>query len=140
MRLHNGEKFQYFVDEEKRTVVAVLTVPQNAMGNEMLRIMKKESGNYFAIEDCMITNAMMLKGKYVGKAVCHGEDTWDVETGKRLAELRATKQYARDRYRIACLINDVFDGIQKRFDRAEEYTEDSIENIEDAIEKIVEND
>jgi hypothetical protein len=139
MRLHNAEKFNYFIDEEKRTVVAVLTVPQNAMGNEMLRIMKKESGNHFAIDDCVINTSMLLKGKYVGKAVCHSEDEWNVEVGKRLAALRATKQYANDRYRINRLIVDIFDGIQKRFERAEDYAADAPENIEEEIEKIVES-
>lgn len=134
MRLHNGEIFEFYVNEEKRTVVAVLSVPQNAMGNEMLRIMSKESNNHFGIEDCMIGKSMALAGRYEGKAVCHNEDEWDEEKGMQLAKLRALRLYMRDRQRIATLITNVFDGIVNRFEDAEDYCGYALDYLEEAIE------
>lgn len=134
MRLHNGETFEFYVNEEKRTVVAVLNVPQNVMGNEMLQIMSKESGNHFGIEDCMISKSMTLTGRYEGKAVCHDEDEWDEEKGMRLAKLRALRLYMRDRKRVATLIANTFEGILNRMEDAEAYCEYALDHIEEAIE------
>lgn len=134
MRFNNGETFDFYVNKDKRTVVAVLTVPQNAMGNEMLQIVGKSSGNNFCIEECMIGETLALKGKYVGKAVCHEEDIFDEEKGIHLAKLRALRAYMKDRKKIATKIADVFDEIANRFEDAERYCEYALDHIDEAIE------
>lgn len=133
MRLNNGETFDFYVNKEKRTVVAVLTVPENLMGNEMLQIIGKSSGNNFCIEECAINESIALKGRYVGKASCHEEDAFDEEKGIHLAKLRALRSYMKDRKRVATRIADVFDEIANRFENAEDYCEYAIEHIEESI-------
>ena len=137
MRFNNGEHIEYFVNEEKRTVVAVLYANPGVMGNEMLRIMRKESGNNFGIDDCMLGKAMILKGRYEGKAVCHIDDEWDVEQGMHIAKLRALRLYMRDRLRIAERLSDIFSNLALRFVDSEEYTDYSINHIEEAIAEYV---
>ena len=134
MNFHNEEEIVYFINEEKKTVVAMLTVPENAMGNEMLRLINKSSGVHFSINNCAIGKSIALKGRYKGKAVCHSEDDWDEKKGMHLAKLRALRAYAKDRERIAMLLSDTYSDILRRLERAEEYSHYATEHIEDAIE------
>ena len=135
MKLNSGESFTYFVNEEKRTVVAILTVPQGIMGTEMLRIIQKESGSYFGMDDCVLGRRMVLKGRYEGKAVCHSDDEWDIEKGKHLAKLRALRAYLKDRKEISKVLVSVYEGVAERMRNADDYSNYVMEHITDAIDK-----
>ena len=105
------------------------------MGSEMLRILRKESGSNFGVDDCMLGKAMVLQGRYEGKAVCHSDDEWNLEKGMHIAKLRALRSYMKDRLRVSKRVSEIFHNLALRFDSAEEYTEYSLEHIESAVKK-----
>lgn len=70
-------KTEYYINEEKRTIVCVITAT-----NDIFRRLAK-----YGLEDyyCDKKNTYIYKGV----AKCAPEDTWNVEYGKKLAEYRA---------------------------------------------------
>ena len=129
---------QVIVNQDKRTVVAILSVPCLLMGDELSNIMYKETREDipFALYLGSLSKRLQLQEKYIGKAVCHSEDEWDEEKGIAIARLRAIKQYAKDRKRILSIMKEIFDGIEDRLGDAKKYAKYSIEHIDDAIEKL----
>lgn len=63
---------EYFVNEEKRTVVAKIT-------------------------DVVIGDAYVT---VTGKSKCHPEDEWDVKKGTKLARIRAIKKFNSSKMRV----------------------------------------
>ena len=133
MNFHNGEHFDFYVNEEKRTVVAVLTVPDDVVGCEMFDIINKASNSSFAITNGILGKGLMVTGRYEGKAVCHENDEWDVEKGKHIAKLRALRTYTKERAKKMASVERIFNEIAKRFEAANEYSQHAIEHIEDAL-------
>lgn len=93
----NNLKFEYFVNEEKKTVVCKMTVPEEYVFNEVRNIVEKSKflimGEYMEYL-CMYG----LHPYYKGISKCHPDDTFDIEKGKRIAKLRALMRFNDDKY------------------------------------------
>lgn len=66
-------KVEYFENEEKRIVVCKISGCETALICDLCH--KEWPGD----------EALLLNESYVGKAVCSPEDTFDIETGRRIA-------------------------------------------------------
>ena len=80
----------YYIDEEKRTVVAKY-YPTDL--SELLNL----KGIYnLIVGDILTPNDVVVKNCYEGKAKCSTEDTFDAKRGKDIARIRAITSYKLD--------------------------------------------
>ena len=105
-------KFEYFVNEEKKTVVCKMTVPEEYVFNEVRNIVEKSKflimGEYM---ECMLLYG--FHHQYKGISKCHPDATFDIETGKRIAKLRALRQFNDDKYRVIdYVLDEMFDAVR----------------------------
>ena len=129
----HAEVFDFYVDEAKRTVVATLRVPVNALGTEALDIINKSCMTHMIFPNVNIAKNMLLKGTYKGKAVCAPTDTFNEEVGIQIAKLRAIREYNRDRRDKVAKMTRIFADVAQRFERANEYSDYAIKNINKGI-------
>lgn len=100
---------RYFIDRDKRTVVAVMSVefedkdPADSARDYVLAKMNNFLKSYnidpywMDLVFCRFVNKYIPEGKkYVGVAKCAPEDEWDEERGVRLARARALAKYYQD--------------------------------------------
>ena len=130
MNRHN-EDIRYVINEEKRTVVAILTIPQTEIVDEIANIVNNNANRFFQITEMMASPAMLLTGIYRGIAYAHPEDEWNVEEGKKRARLRARRQYMKERKRIIKALEDVFDDIEDNVERAVKFTKNVLKHIDE---------
>lgn len=130
-----NENMEYFVNEEKKTVVAVLTVPYDVLLDEfenMLRKIGVSVWNMDGLYDTMSLNT----NRFEGRAVCQDGDKWDVDTGIRVARLKALRKYTERRKLLWGRFRET--AVKKmlgRIDRAAEYNDYSLQHIDDALHK-----
>ncbi len=102
----------YYVNEEKKVVVAKMTGCFNGLACDMCR------KGYPAVPSFEIADA------FIGKAKCSPDDTFDVETGKKIAFKRAYKKYVVAKKKAITafleennkLVNELNDTVQKLID------------------------
>jgi hypothetical protein len=109
---------EYYVNEQKRTVTAVLT---NASLDAVKRVSKEYGGKAVGLDitgtmiDEEALNALLISDKFVATARCSAEDTFDVEEGKRIACRRVYAKYdaAREKAwkRYAKVLQDRTDAV-----------------------------
>lgn len=120
-------KTKYYVNREKKTVVAVITDCKDDLcdyveshmkrdGNQMLWLSYASGGGI---------DKLYLRDKYVGTARCDDEDNFDEEKGKKLAVQRASLKYEDDRLKkmsaFASVVSDMFCNMTlEQVDRANE--------------------
>ena len=119
----NGKRVRYIIDEEEKTVVAVLYAESdNALtmfDSMLLRMLDGNQGGPVCPNDFMFSkkNYRLNRNIYRGKARCHPNDTFDVEFGKRLALLRAQVKYhmaiEKKLSDIWCFMDDLHDNFEK---------------------------
>ena len=85
-------KIQYYIDEEKRTIAAVMT----DCNDDALKLIREAWDNgevwsciYFDYDNYQMANT------YRGKATCNEFDIWNEEEGKRIARSRMLEKYYR---------------------------------------------
>ena len=75
---------RYIVNEEKRTVVAVI----DDCAGDAWNVIKKMTKNGVFAYTPFITSKYDIENTFVGVAKCNPEDAWDVSVGKELARKR----------------------------------------------------
>lgn len=80
---------RYVVNEEKRTVVAVI---DNCAGDALSAIRKMTTNGVFAYAP-LFTNKYDIDDTFVGMAKCNPEDVWDADVGKELARKRVISKH-----------------------------------------------
>lgn len=99
-------RVRYYINEEKRVVVAVLSTDIFEFVKEISAIIPpyfKEDGTF---------KKLLLSPTYKGKAKCHEDDEWNVEIGKEYARERAFYKYHLTRLQLM----DVFQENLEKFD------------------------
>ena len=97
---------KYYVNEEKRTVIAKFDVGQYSereyWRRNILKEITKSSRLFYMFEDTenQILNAALnrIDNNIYGVAKCSPDDMWDEETGKALAKKRLLRKW-----KLACL-------------------------------------
>lgn len=85
-------KIRYYIDEEKRTVVAVM----DDCEYDAIDVLQK-MGICSITHDSYNLNKFMMNPIYRGKAKCALVDEWDEEEGMRIARNRMLENYYRGR-------------------------------------------
>ena len=127
------EVVDFYINEEKRTVTAVLTVPSDIVVQEMMNIMNKASGTAFTTTDVVLKNGVLLNGTYRGTAHCHTDDTFDEEKGMRIAKLKALKAYYKDRNVVSARLQKIAEDTARRMAVATQHNTFSIEHIDELL-------
>lgn len=82
---------RYVVNEEKRTVVAIM----EGCKYDLLEFFRKNLSS--ACSTALFDESLMLKDKYIGIAKCMPGDEFNVVIGKNIASIRAKEAYECDR-------------------------------------------
>lgn len=105
-----GSKIRYYINEEKRTVVAVLD-------NVETEVIEEVKPFFPMTISWSEMSKFALKPIYRGKAVCHEDDEWDVEVGKRIARNRMLTNFYADRFNALWKFNDYLDDIKRKISK-----------------------
>ena len=127
------EVVEYYIDEEKGTVAAVLTVPRDIVAQEMMNIMNKSSGSAFMADGVVLKDNMLLNGVYRGVAHCHENDTFNETVGMRFAKARALCAYYEDRKRVSNRLKAIFADAAKRMELAANHNYYAIEHVQELM-------
>lgn len=111
--LRGISKFEFVVNEEKRTVTAIMTNTSNNARRCLFRMDNKAA--------FICGTELNLPNKIVATVHCAEEDEFDAEVGKRLAKKKAYIKFDRMR--------------TKAFYRYREFLEKRIEGVNKAIKK-----
>ena len=107
--MNSNSRFHYHVDEDKRTVVCVLSTSYGELYNRVVKY----------APSLQLYNVPYMEGSYVGIARCSSEDIFDPEFGKKLARVRAIRAKNRDMNRkLASVVKNqekIIEGIQKAY-------------------------
>lgn len=119
---------KFFVNEEKRTVVAIV---DNCLSDFRNRISKNPFSEIFYVaNDYKGGEWTFMNESYKGIAKCHPNDVFDVEIGKEIAKNRALRKYYSDlrlKYsRFFDMLNEIADVADKNYD----VIIDRIENLD----------
>lgn len=117
----NVSKINYFVNEEKRTVVAMM----NDCADDVLTDMKIDIFHPAA-------GSLIISNTFRGKAVCDKDDIWDIEKGKEIARSKMLAKYYRAKENVIrkyiTQMNEYLEPFEKIFktysDRACKYEDD----------------
>lgn len=109
----NINMVDYVVNEEKRTVTAILCGTRDG-ARDLLRKMYNGQAPY-AYGDAEVLIALELPNKFVATARCAEGDTFDVEVGKKLAKKKLLTKYDRARTKAWYRYRDI---MEKRMDAA----------------------
>ena len=118
----------YYVNKEKKVVVAKMTGCSNGLACDMCR------KGYPAIPAFEIANA------FIRKAKCSPDDTFDEETGKKIAFKRAYKKYVMAKKKaVAAFLaennklvdefNDTVKNLMDSYDRADAHRTEEIKAL-----------
>ena len=128
----NGN-FEYFINETEKTVVAVLTVPTTDIMEELCNVINKGAGSHLIVESINFHSNMLINGKYTGKAMCHPNDTFDVETGKKIAKAKAFRAYLVDRRTVVNRLDRIFENVANRVSDMKGYTDRSFARVDNRL-------
>ena len=95
--MEKRSKIEYIINEEKRTVVAIMRDCKNDACRLFARDVEKIYGTEFWYP--LHSLDYKINDTYRGKAHCSEDDAWDVEEGKRIARNRMLFKYYRARYK-----------------------------------------
>ena len=126
------QKINYYINEEKRTVTAVLRVGQYEVLEDISNVIDKAFAPSFSAF-ILRNTPHKVTGKYVGVATCHVDDEWDVETGKKIARLRALRSYMKEYKKIATVMHKDAEKLVENLKKTADYSEFSIKHIEDEL-------
>lgn len=118
----------YYVNKEKKVVVAKMTGCFNGLACDMCR------KGYPPIPAFEIANA------FIGKAKCSPDDTFDEETGKKIAFKRAYKKYVMAKKKAVAAfltennklvdeLNDTVKNLIDSYDRADAHRTEEIKAL-----------
>lgn len=111
-------KIRYYIDEEKRTVVAVM----DDCEYDAIDVLQK-MGIRKITHDGYNMDKLMMNTSYRGKAKCSPDDEWDEEYGMALARNRMLANYYRGRamalMKAETVLQSILEEIGSRIDYAD---------------------
>lgn len=127
-----GQKITYYVDEEKRTVVAVLKVNPYDAALEIVNAVNKSLSPYLVTLIPKDTS-FLVNDTYMGKAICHEEDTWNLEKGKEIARLKALRTFTIERGKLIEIVEKSFESALERVEKAKQHSDYTLNHIVDKL-------
>ena len=131
-----SESIKYYVNPAKRIVAATVTVEPDAIIEEIMSLFRKSFSDSLVITGCTYNvKSFSLKGKYVGVATCHPDDTFDIEKGKKIARRKALKAYMNDRMAITNKVLNAANSFAQRAECMHSHSISAIKNINKSLNK-----
>jgi hypothetical protein len=102
-----------------------------------------EKYKYYVDEEnkTVVAIQTFAKKKYRGIAKCSGEDTFDIEKGKKLAALKCNLKIATARYEYAnkkiSMLNEMMDIINTYEKSVNDYFKWAVDNLEEANSELI---
>lgn len=126
---------KFFVNEEKRTVVAIIEYCRDDFRN---RISKNPFYNVlYVVEDYKSGEWTWMQDSYKGIAKCSPQDEFDVEIGKTIAANRALRRYysdLRNKYaRFIGMLDEIIDIAEYNYSMVNDRLENLVYDYEDMI-------
>lgn len=119
---------KFFVNEEKRTVVAIV---DECLSDFRNRISKNPFFRIlYVVDDYKGGEWTFMNESYKGIAKCHPNDVFDVEIGKEIAKNRALRKYYSDLRLKYSRFFDMLDEIADVEDKNYDMIIDRIENLD----------
>lgn len=115
-------EFVYYIDREKRTIVAKLTVSKYDHYKSVLKSPGNNMG-FFSANPYDTVDYLT----YVGKATCSPEDVFNTEFGMKLAQKRALAKYYKKRAEITTAMRD---NLYKLYENAKKIADYNISKKE----------
>ena len=103
---NTNNNITYYIDAENRTITAKLTNCKFDVIQALNKIFNTDA-TYFM-------EKLLLRDEYISKTVCHEEDTWDEEKGKRIALTSVLEKYHRDKQRAFYYFLSYLDDIKNK--------------------------
>lgn len=130
----------YYVNENKKTVAAVMRDSRREFRNEMSKLIDKTLGFLWEVDHIYSCGLSCIKDTYRGKAHCIKNDEFNVEVGMKIAREHMLANYYIDRAAaftaVAEIIGNLFSEIQYRaemaFERADKFVDASNEHYNNA--------
>lgn len=97
---------KFYVDEEKRVVVCVITGVSHLV-NDFVEDIWNDDVNFDI--SYPLYKKLEMPNTFIGKAVCAAEDEWDVEMGKKIAYSRAKEKVYTSFFKRANLFAQTID-------------------------------
>ena len=116
---------KYFVNENQRTVIAVL---DNTRYDYYMHIRKRMNVDALPRN---IVEASLMPTKFRVEVKCHEQDTFDVEEGKKIAKKRVLENYWRSRRHAMARVRKAAKFWENKFDDLEDMCEDELERSEE---------
>lgn len=128
-------RLQHFINEDKRTVVALIDQAENDVHKAVNKLFKDpklaESFRFRGGESFLYGP---YNGNFRGIARCHPDDTWDEDEGIKIATFRANRQYRRAFNREIINLMNVLTNLENGLQEMIDYTvfrEDELEHDDD---------
>lgn len=111
-------KIRYYIDEEKRTVVAVMDDCEYDAIDVLQKMgIRKITHNGYNLDK------FMMNTSYCGKAKCSPDDEWDEKYGMALARNRMLENYYRSRATALMKAETVLQNILEEIDSCINYAD-----------------
>ena len=128
-RVEQEKTVTYIIDEENRTVKAVIKNLKWDAVNSIFRIFIKEG-----IQFCP-TEENVLNSSYSATAKCSEKDEFDVEKGKLIARRKAIVKYNKAKVAKMQKVYDKISKVEKSLKATIDYTTKKYEKFEDELKK-----
>ena len=128
-RVEQEKTVTYIIDEENRTVKAVIKNLKWDAINSIFRIFIKEG-----IQFCP-TEENVLNSSYSATAKCYEKDEFDVEKGKLIARRKAIVKYNKAKVAKMQKVYDKISKVEKSLKATIDYTTKKYEKFEEELKK-----
>ena len=128
-RVEQEKTVTYIIDEENRTVKAVIKNLKWDAVNSIFRIFIKEG-----IQFCP-TKENVLNSSYSATAKCSEKDEFDVEKGKLIARRKAIVKYNKAKAAKMQKVYNKISKVEKSLKATIDYTTKKYEKFEDELKK-----
>lgn len=128
-RVEQEKTVTYIIDEENRTVKAVIRNLKWDALNTIFRLFIKEGIQFCSTEENVLNNT------YSATAKCSEKDEFDVEKGKLIARRKAIIKYNKAKVAKMQKVYDKLSKVEKSLKATIDYTIKKYEKFEDELKK-----
>lgn len=128
-RVEQEKTVTYIIDEENRTVKAVIRNLKWDALNTIFRLFIKEGIQFCPTEENVLNNT------YSATAKCSEKDEFDVEKGKLIARRKAIIKYNKAKVAKMQKVYDKLSKVEKSLKATIDYTIKKYEKFEDELKK-----
>lgn len=123
-----NSRITYYVNEEKGVVIAKLKKWDMVTDTNLYLVNHK-----LPMIEPSLTYDKYYDGYFVGKAICSKDDSFDLETGMRIARNRALRKYYWEKHLLMMEMKDIWEIKTLRLEKYDFHIQDKLVNIHDSL-------